>query len=164
MIDEFTKKQSEIFEEFQAKFRNLYKEIEIAQDKLEESNIQLKAKIEEVESIKSSAKMLEKKADNKFSEANQLMEKAINTQSRAVEDEERISKLKAEYAKTDLSLSSQRDELVAREQAAIQFEKVIEMKERKLKFERRKIDKLIEDAQITNELKLEMQKEMDEQP
>lgn len=149
---DFTKSQSTIFEDFQAKYRNLQIEMSTVLDDLKESKNLLDQKITEAETTNALAKKLEKDAQSKMSQANLLMEKAEAIEKQAKDNLESSRRLKESNEVTEKAIILQRDEVIAREQAVLQAEKMIEMKQRKIKFERMKVDKIIEDAHIQKEM------------
>lgn len=159
-LEEVSKLQSEIFDSLQASYRNFYKKLEKDLESVNDEKVKLQVAIKDAEAVKSNALKIESNAEKKLAEANLRLEKAISEEFKAIEEQGKLTALISTHSKTDAALSAQREELIKREQAVGQAEKMVEMRQRKLKFERMKVDKIIEDAQITDELKKEM---LDEQ-
>lgn len=150
---DFTQKQQEIFDAFQANFRNLFSQMEKCLEDEKLKHGVLDERIKEIDVIKVSVKKLEVLAESKLKEAETTLLSA-NTKFKDAKTEKETSEIIISQAKNmEIAIQKQREELIEREQSVEKRIKDVQIDERRVVFERNRVERLIKDNQIKDLLK-----------
>lgn len=152
-LQQLTDRQSTLFDECQAKFRNLYTELSLSIEETKKKNDIVDEKLAQANNLRASAQLLDKQSSEKAKEALQLMDNAKSKMDNAKDEESRLSTLKDELNKLSEALSKQRDEIAESNSLLTERENQCQIDERAVKYDRSKVDRLIKDKDIREMMK-----------
>lgn len=151
--DEASKQHVELFQESQAKFRNLFNDMEAAIADSKKKSEALDEKGKEVEQLKLSARNIERKAEDKLKDVEQKLEAATATLNDANTRFDEANNLLTANKATEEALNRQKDELSNDRSELAERVKQIDIDDRAVRFRQARVDRLIQDNQIKEMMK-----------